>query len=435
MGRNSILSVDVIPGHSASDVVVGQGDDQAGLAVPGSHHTRSGHTLGQVVFVFRGIGQAVSAHHFTNSRRRNGVAGGVPRHLQHRPVEITGGETDAGVCGFIGSAVAAQGRKTHRLRGDGRQGGVECARCRCRGDHVVLRPDGDGKGLHVDGGRSIGVFDSELEEGKLRHRLGADLQAGRRSVDGARPYANVQVGIERAVLGGEEHSGILYSGMVIPGGRGRIDQRAGGTVGSAAFYGEADGGRTALAVHGVHVGLGHILGLVYLIEDGNLLVLCPGGGDFIVSVVGHGFCRRSLSGQRGGYGDAFRRFFRLKIRFGFVAAGECQQHGEHSNYFSHRNVLLKCNRFKRICAFYIVRRICQTLADNALSFDVQNPHPGSFVELLKFCFHSIKPSLFYFLKFFKFKKMIINIQDPRNLITDKADAATSILGGLLGRKK
>ena len=31
--------------------------------------------------------------------------------------------------------------------------------------------------------------------------------------------------------------------------------------------------------------------------------------------------------------------------------------------------------------------------------------------------------------------MIINIQDPRNLITDKADAATSILGGLFGRKK
>ena len=56
----------------------------------------------------------------------------------------------------------------HGLSGDGGQGDKEFTCCRCGGDDIVLRTDGDSQRLHIDGGRAVSILDGELKDGKLR---------------------------------------------------------------------------------------------------------------------------------------------------------------------------------------------------------------------------------------------------------------------------
>ncbi len=124
----------------------------------------------------------------------------MPYHLDSRLIVLACREGDFAPSHIIVMVIAALGYETYSLSCKGWQGCEEFAGCRSRGDDKVLRSGGDGQRLHVDIGRAFGVLGGELEDGKLRFGLRGDCQTGVGGMNSTCAHADVEVGIQRAVL-------------------------------------------------------------------------------------------------------------------------------------------------------------------------------------------------------------------------------------------
>ena len=109
----------------------------------------------------------------------------------------------AGLRAGVGLAVAVCGRESDGLIADGGQGDIEFARGRGRGDDVVLRTNGDGQRIHVDGSRAVGILGGELEDSILCDQLRDVSQVVIILVYSGRAYAHFGAVTDGAVLRGQ----------------------------------------------------------------------------------------------------------------------------------------------------------------------------------------------------------------------------------------